>query len=71
MKTCDMFFIIYNKFNDKSCFLADLVDSITALDDLIYENFIKLASDDLQKLAEYCTKKEFESLNKELEKHFN
>lgn len=37
---------------------------------MIYEIIIKPASDDLYKLADHCTKKEFENLNKELDKHF-
>ena len=70
-KCSDMLFLIYNKFTDKSCFQPDLVDYITMLDDIIYENFIEIVANDLHLLAEFCTKKEFENINKELDKHFN
>lgn len=70
-KVCDILFLVYNKFNDKSCFQPDLVEFATQLDEMIYEYVIKAASEDLQKLAEHCVKKEFDTINKDLDKYFN
>jgi len=67
---CDVMIMLYNKLSDKNCCQTDIVEYVSLLDDYIYDIFIKPLSDDLQHLAELIMKKEFDLLNKELDKHF-
>lgn len=60
-------FMIYNKLIDKVSCHPDMVDHITALDELILTYFLKPSSEDLQQLSEHIMKKEFEFINKELD----
>lgn len=71
MTACDVIFMLYNKCSDKICFVPEMVDVIVSLDEKISKHVLHVCADDLQKLSEFIVRKEFETLNKELDKHYN
>ena len=68
---CDIFFMIYNKMMDKTCYVSNLLPSIYELDRYIVKEFIYPCLCDLKQLAEYIIDNETKIVENELKKFFN
>lgn len=69
--SCDIFFMIYNKFIDKICYQPHLWDYLIKLDKHIQKYFIDQCAEDLQKLSENIAKNEIDDLMKNIDKLYN
>ena len=69
--TCDIFFMIYNKMMDKTCYVSNLLPYIYEFDRYVIREFIYPCLNDLKQLGEYIIENETKIVENELKKFFN